>query len=48
VHTTAENQPEMQYAGCNFKNTTTRGVFGDALAEVDWQVGEIVSTLQEL
>ena len=42
VHTTAANQPEKQYAGCAWQNTTTRGPFGDALAEVDWQVGEMV------
>ncbi|EDQ85419.1 uncharacterized protein MONBRDRAFT_11941 [Monosiga brevicollis MX1] len=47
VHTTAANQPEKQYAGCQFKNTSRRGMFGDALAEVDWQVGEIMSTLKE-
>lgn len=34
MHTTASNQPEKQYAGCDFQNTTRRGKFGDALAEV--------------
>jgi len=41
VHTTASNQPEMQYAGCSFKNQTSRGIFGDALAEADWIIGNI-------
>lgn len=36
VHTTASNQPEKQYAGCDFKNKTRRGAFGDALAEADF------------
>jgi arylsulfatase A len=36
----------MQYAGCQFKNTTRRGPFGDALAEVDWIIGNVVSTLE--
>ena len=46
VHTTSESQPHMQYAGCQFKNTTRRGPFGDALAEVDWIIGNVVSTLE--
>lgn len=46
VHTTAGNQPHEQYAGCKFKNTTRRGPFGDALAEVDWIIGEVVSTVE--
>ena len=46
VHTTANNQPEMQYAGCSFKNRTKRGAFGDALAEADWIIGNMVSTLE--
>ena len=45
VHTTDPLQPEEQYAGCNFKNTTNRGSFGDALHEVDWIIGNIVDTL---
>eukprot|EP00049_Salpingoeca_infusionum_P011946 m.211356 g.211356 ORF g.211356 m.211356 type:complete len:613 (+) comp15059_c2_seq9:316-2154(+) len=47
VHTTAHNQPERLYCGCAFKNKTTRGAFGDALAEVDWIVGNVVDKLQE-
>ena len=38
-------QPEEQYAGCSFKNTTNRGSFGDALHEVDWIVGNLVNAL---
>jgi len=34
VHTTDPRQPEEQYSGCAFKNATSRGKFGDALAEV--------------
>ena len=30
-----------QYAGCEFVGTTRRGLFGDALAEVDAAVGEL-------
>jgi arylsulfatase A-like enzyme len=30
-----------------FKNSTRRGMFGDALAEVDWIVGEVTKTLEE-
>eukprot|EP00055_Hartaetosiga_balthica_P000690 m.137228 g.137228 ORF g.137228 m.137228 type:complete len:580 (+) comp11468_c0_seq1:204-1943(+) len=47
VHTTASNQPALQYAGCTFQNTSSRGPFGDALAEVDWMVGNVVQTLKE-
>eukprot|EP00041_Stephanoeca_diplocostata_P008161 m.118189 g.118189 ORF g.118189 m.118189 type:complete len:592 (-) comp17199_c0_seq1:157-1932(-) len=46
VHTTAGNQPEEQYAGCRFKNTTRRGPFGDALAEADWIVGNVITELE--
>ena len=40
VHTTYKNQPQSQYASCQFRNTTKRGVFGDALAEVQRRVSE--------
>ena len=46
-HTTNPLQPEEQYAGCAFKNKTTRGAFGDALAEVDSIVGDIVASLEQ-
>ena len=36
-----------RYAGCAFKNSTKRGAFGDALAEVDWIVGNVVDELVE-
>jgi len=45
VHTTAINQPELQYAGCSFKNLTSRGPFGDALAEADWIIGNVHQAL---
>lgn len=48
VHTTDKQQPEMQYAGCNFKGTTRRGAFGDALSESDWIMGNVVKKLREL
>ncbi len=47
VHTTDPHQPEEQYAGCQWKGKTSRGSFGDALAEVDWIVGNLVATLQQ-
>ena len=46
VHTTNELQPEMQYCGCNFKNKTSRGAFGDALAEIDWIVGNVMDRIK--
>lgn len=48
VHTTNANQPEMQYAGCDFRKSTKRGAFGDALEEADWIVGNIMGKLKEL
>ena len=47
VHCT-HNTHDMQYAGCDFKNTTERGPFGDALAETDWIAGTILKKLREL
>jgi len=47
VHTTASNQPEKQYAGCPFQNSTRRGKFGDALAEADWLVGNAMQELEK-
>jgi len=46
VHTTSETQPMKQYASCAFQNTTSRGPFGDALAEVDSIVGDVVRSLE--
>lgn len=48
VHTTAPSMPEMQYAGCAFKGSTERGSFGDALAESDWIVGNVMQKLKDL
>ena len=48
VHVTSKSQEELQYSGCNFRNYTTRGKFGDALAEADDMVGSIVQTLKNL
>lgn len=36
-----------QFAGEGFTNTSIRGHFGDALSELDWQVGEIMQALSE-
>lgn len=48
VHSTSNSQPEMQYAGCAHKGSTRRGIFGDALAEADWMVGNLIKKLEEL
>ena len=48
VHAARPSQPQEQYAGCAFHNTSSRGLFGDALAEVDWMVGNLVAKLEEL
>ena len=34
-----------QFSGKRFTNTSIRGIFGDALSELDWQVGEIMDTI---
>ncbi len=36
------------FASEKFLNTSPRGFFGDVMAEVDWSVGQIVSTLESL
>lgn len=36
-----------QFAGKNFRNRTIRGSFGDSLAEMDWNIGEIINQLNE-
>ena len=42
VHTaTPDIGPDKQYAGCAYQNTTRRGRFGDALAELDGLAGEV-------
>ena len=46
VHTTANNQPQKQYASCQFQNTSRRGAFGDALSEVDWLIGAVHDKLK--
>jgi len=43
-----ETLPNQQYASCQFQNKTKRGPFGDALAEVDWMVGNVQETLERL
>ena len=36
-----------QFAGQDFSNTTIRGAFGDALAELDWGVGQVIQALKD-
>ena len=36
-----------QFAGKDFSNTTLRGAFGDALAELDWGVGQVIQALKD-
>ncbi|PIK51048.1 putative arylsulfatase A-like [Apostichopus japonicus] len=36
------------YSGKNFTKSTIRGHYGDALAELDWAVGEVMDTLEAL
>lgn len=46
VHIAGFNQVGNQYSACRFKGLTRRGGFGDALAEVDWMVGQVVKELE--
>lgn len=43
VHVTIT--PVIQYAGPKFRGTSERGPFGDAVEELDWIVGQIMSQL---
>ena len=36
-----------QFSGEMFTNTSIRGIFGDSLSELDWQVGEIMKALHD-
>jgi len=45
VHTTEANLPASQYAGCEFRGASIRGPFGDALAEADALVGDVVKAV---
>ena len=38
---------QPQFAGREFTNTTIRGPFGDALAELDWGVGQVMQALKD-
>lgn len=45
----APNMPHVPiFAGERFRGTTKRGLFGDVITELDWSVGEILRTLDEL
>lgn len=36
------------FAGDTFKGATDRGLFGDVISEIDWSVGLVLDTLEEL
>ena len=36
------------FASADFKGRSRRGLYGDVIEEIDWSVGEILSTLREL
>lgn len=36
------------YASADFSGTSRRGLYGDVVAELDWSVGQILSTLKQL
>lgn len=45
----APNMPHVPlFAGERFRGKSGGGLYGDVLAEIDWSVGEIVRTLEEL
>src|SRR5436190_8843388 len=45
----AHNFPHMPlFRSKDFENRSQRGLYGDAVEEIDWNVGRIVSTLREL
>ena len=45
----APNMPHVPlFAGEEFRGKSERGIFGDVISEIDWSVGEIVRTLDEL
>lgn len=45
----AHNMPHVPiYASENFLGTSERGLYGDVIQELDWSVGEILSTLENL
>eukprot|EP00934_Nitzschia_sp_Nitz4_P003453 Nitzschia sp. Nitz4//scaffold42_size132992//46093//47946//NITZ4_003391-RA/size132992-processed-gene-0.8-mRNA-1//1//CDS//3329551694//3443//frame0 len=48
VHTTSATQPDRQYSTCSRKGKSPRGPFGDALAEADWIIGNVMEKLRNL
>lgn len=48
VHITNCALPDCQYASPPFYGSTLRGPFGDALAEMDWILGQVMDTLRHL
>jgi arylsulfatase A-like enzyme len=45
----APNMPHVPlYVGDSFRGKTERGLFGDVISEIDWSVGEVLRTLDEL
>ncbi|SEC72594.1 Arylsulfatase A [Maribacter dokdonensis] len=44
----AHSMPHVPlYASASFKGKSKRGLYGDAIEEIDWSVGEILRTLKE-
>lgn len=46
VHVTSNSQPHQQYSGCDWRHTSRRGAFGDALEEADALVGTIMAEIR--
>jgi arylsulfatase len=45
----AHNMPHVPlHVSDKFRDKTTRGLYGDVIEEIDWSVGQIMSTLQRL
>eukprot|EP01104_Vermistella_antarctica_P004126 TRINITY_DN14638_c0_g1_i1.p1 TRINITY_DN14638_c0_g1~~TRINITY_DN14638_c0_g1_i1.p1 ORF type:complete len:534 (+),score=83.18 TRINITY_DN14638_c0_g1_i1:155-1756(+) len=48
AHKSVTGTPQEQWAGPLFNGTQLRGRYGDAMAELDWAVGQIMTTLTTL
>lgn len=45
----AHNQPHLpNFASPEFRGRSPRGLYGDAVEEIDWSVGQLLGTLREL
>ena len=47
IYVAFQHTHKPQFAGKQFSNSTLRGAFGDALAELDWGVGEVMQALKD-